>query len=308
MLFDAVRSRTRKSVMSGLRNAGLMTVLFGFLWWRMDRLSLYSISFLLMIILGVLPVLQWLWQLFRLTRLTPEAMAGWVDSIRYEAWLREQRAPVTIALIVGLAAIFIGQFFVDELVWPQLVALDKEAVRNGDIVTLLTATMVHGGVVHMLFNGAALHYLGRPTELLAGRWMLLLVLVISMLCGSLLSVWLVPVGASVGASGGIIGLLGFLVMLGIRHRQVLPDDFARSMMANVVLIACVGIAGWKLIDNAGHLGGLVGGLICGALLIPRGDARLPIPTATPIRIAGWVALAYLVAAAALTVSKLALKW
>ena len=187
--------------------------------------------------------------------------------------------------------------------------LNRAAVKQGDYWRAITATLLHGGSIHILFNGMALFYLGRPVEVLTGRFRFVLVLVVSMLTGAALSLLTMPAGiTSVGASGGIIGLLGFLIVFGFRYRRTMPNDFTKNLIANVVFIACLGIALASMIDNGAHLGGLLGGMLCGAIFLPWGGSGIPVPEGLVVKVLGGASIAYLVFAIGLTLLELSAAW
>ncbi len=307
-LFEQIRAVEKRFARKGLMKSVGITAVFAFLWWNTQTGS-NTFMLLLMVILGVVPTIQQLWQLWRLSTLKPEAMAGWPASIRYQSWLNAQPAKTTTILLVGLGIIGVSQFLagVDKSIF--IGGLNRSAVEAGEYWRVFTATILHGGMVHILFNGMALYYLGRPVEILAGRSSLLIVFVLSMLVGAGFSLFTMPAnGTSVGASGGILGLLGFLIVLGVRYRKVVPDGFTKNLAANVVFIAFLGLAFARMIDNGGHLGGLIAGLLCGALLIPRGRHEIPLKENTILKSLGWMSVVYLILAAAFTISKLAPSW
>jgi rhomboid protease GluP len=100
-------------------------------------------------------------------------------------------------------------------------------------------------------------------------------------------------GSSAGASGAICGLIGVAVGFSLRRRNV-----ARHMVGRyvgwVAWIVVIGLSGWR-IDNAGHVGGLVPGLLCGLLVRRRAD------TSVAMRRAWLTAALVLVAVAAATI-------
>ena len=70
-------------------------------------------------------------------------------------------------------------------------------------------------------------------------------------------------------------MVGFLAVLGYRRKEMLPSGFFKSILMNICFIAAVGLVGFAIIDNAGHLGGLVGGVVCGLIIIKKNvDANL----------------------------------
>jgi membrane associated rhomboid family serine protease len=306
-LFEQIRGVENRFARKGLFRSIGITALLGVLWWQGGARG--GIFMLLMVILGVIPTIQQVWQIFRLTRLTPEAMARWPDSIRYQRWLNEQPAKLTIILLIGLGAVFISQVLAGMSKSIFIGGLNRAAIEQGEYWRAVTATLLHGNVVHILFNGMAMYYLGRPVEVLAGRNALVGVFVVSMLTGAGFSLLMMPAGqTSVGASGGILGLLGFLIVFGIRYRKIVPNGFTKNLAANVVFIAFLGLAFAGMIDNGGHLGGLLGGLLCGALLILRDQYKIPMEENIALKSLGGTSMLYLVLAAAFTIAKLAPSW
>ena len=183
--------------------------------------------------------------------------------------------------------------------------LVKDAVRAGEAWRMLTSALLHGDLIHFAFNFTALLALGALLERFAPRWWLPIVFLLSALGASAASVTLMPEGVSVGASGGLLGLFGFLVAMAWRRKEQMPEGFARSLTMDLALIAGMGIVGHQFIDNAAHAGGFVSGALLGWLAVPR-TARAATWTGTPaVRAAGVVALATLVAVAALTLAMIA---
>jgi membrane associated rhomboid family serine protease len=134
--------------------------------------------------------------------------------------------------------------------------------------------MLHGGILHFWMNFAALESLGRTMETRAPRAWVPLVFLLSALAGGAASLALPPDVASVGASGGLLGMFGFLAVMAYRRKRHLPEGFLKGLLINIALIAVVGVAAYRFIDNAAHAGGLLAGLLIGLLVIPDDD-RVP---------------------------------
>ena len=215
---------------------------------------------------------------------------------RFQLWLATQRATFTMGWLGAIALCGMCQLVagLDESVTAA--GLVKDQVRAGEPWRLLTGTLLHGGAWHFIVNTAALASLGYTTEALIGRGRTALVTMASLLGGSVASLWLLPHADSVGASGGLMGLIGALLVVGHRRRDVLPPGFVRSLVRSVLWVAAAGAFGHAFIDNAAHAGGLLAGTAAGAAL-SRSGTSLPLPDRRPIEVAGVVAMATLAAAA-----------
>lgn len=157
-----------------------------------------------------------------------------------------------------------------------LAGFDKTAFAHGEYWRILTGSALHGGLIHLGFNCYALYVLGKLIEVLSNRAHLAIVFLLSALGGSLLSYYFLPDGISVGASGGIVGFLGYMAAYGFVRRKLLPPSFLKGMIFNIGFIALYGILiNMKsedlhvAIDNYGHLGGLIVGVIYGLIQIPK---------------------------------------
>lgn len=238
---------------------------------------------------------------FRSGDITPEDVRGDAEMGLHGAWLRERHAQWTrwlSALLIGVGVAQVAVGIPDSV---EIAGLHKPSAWAGQWWRLFTATLLHGGALHFFFNFTALQSIGRLTENHAHRIFLPLVFLVTALTGSVASLLLTE-GTSVGASGGLMGLIGFLAVLGYARRRVVPAGFARMMVMDIALVGIIGLLGAAFIDNAGHAGGLVGGAVLGALLIPR-DQQAPgvgwVPSAV-VRAAGTAALALLTVGAAAT--------
>jgi len=127
-------------------------------------------------------------------------------------------------------------------------------VEDGEYYRLFTVALLHGGLWHLAFNLLALYSLGTPLENYFGKSKYLLILFVSLICGSTLSALLSPSYVySIGASGMIFGLFGALMLVGekagVEWRSILI-----IVGLNFVLGFVLGGVDWR-----GHLGGLIGG-------------------------------------------------
>jgi MYXO-CTERM domain-containing protein len=231
-------------------------------------------------------------------------MAREAGAARYSAWLATRRTALTWALAVCLTIVGAAQFRAGSARSVAAAGLVKTAVWNGETWRLLTGTLLHGNVLHFFFNLTALLSLGRAVEGLASRYHLAAVFLVSALSGSVFSLILLPNVPSVGASGGLLGLIGFLAVVGWRRRAVLGSAFLRSLLLSILLIALMGATAWEFIDNAAHLGGLLGGVLCGLALVDGKSSSIPLAPGRSLRWLGLASAAGCFAAAAFSVFRM----
>ncbi len=160
---------------------------------------------------------------------------------------------------------------------------------------ILTGGALHIGIIHLAFNSYALYSFGRLIESLSNRAHLAFVFLLSIIGGGLVSLIFSPEGTSAGASGGIVGFLGYLAVYAYKRRQLLSPKFLQSLLMTIGYNAFIGIFVLRNIDNFAHLGGLLAGAIYGLAQIPS-DLRInPSETSSNTKSAGLVALVAFIA-------------
>jgi rhomboid protease GluP len=140
---------------------------------------------------------------------------------------------------------------------------------NGQWWRLLTCLFVHGGLLHIAFNMWCLWDLGRLAESVYGHWTFAILYFLCGLSASIGSVIWRPEVLSVGASGAIFGIAGALISSFYLGEFSLPRTAISGMLRSVVMFVGYNLVFGAIIahtDNAAHVGGLVMGLILGALI------------------------------------------
>ncbi len=206
-------------------------------------------------------------------------------------------------LIAALIAVSLVQFFVDGLDGLLyggeksivLAGFVKPLFADGQYWRILTGAVLHGGIIHLGFNCYALYVLGRLIEALSNRWHLPIIFLLSAIGGGILSLIFFPESAAVGASGGIVGFLGYLTVYGYKRRKLLPEGFFKNMLFNIGFIGFIGIFVIPNVDNFEHLGGLVVGLLYGSFQIPSDLYKDPREGGKTAEIVGKIALGIYIA-------------
>jgi len=151
---------------------------------------------------------------------------------------------------------------------------------------------LHGGLMHIAFNMWCLWDLGALCESLYGRWTFAAVYLTTGIAAGVTSVAWNPRVLSVGASGAIFGLAGALIASFYLGEFSLPGIAIRGTLRSLVFFVGFNVLFGSMfpgIDNAAHFGGLISGLILGALI-----ARIAPQHDNPLRrasVLGLVAIA-----------------
>lgn len=130
---------------------------------------------------------------------------------------------------------------------------------------LITAGFLHQGIMHILMNSWVLFDLGVVVEEAYGTARYLVIYFISTITGYLASVWWAPNALSIGASAGIMGLIGAMIALGVRDRSSRGTAIRNMYMRWVIYILIFGLLPIFAVDNAAHIGGGIGGFVLGYL-------------------------------------------
>ncbi|MBI2922565.1 MAG: rhomboid family intramembrane serine protease [Planctomycetes bacterium] len=181
--------------------------------------------------------------------------------------------PLSIGLLIACAAIFgvtdlglMGERGASLKEWGMN---SGAGLERGEYWRLVTSMFLHGGVVHILLNGWVLWQLCPPLERDIGTARFAAIWFGAGIAGSLASSCIDA--ASVGASGAIFGVLAtWLRVFRVRRgswRATIADPIAKQFLLWTVLNLVLGFT-IPRISNAAHIGGMVGGWMISAALMP----------------------------------------
>jgi len=186
---------------------------------------------------------------------------------------------ITINLLVFTLMLFFGAglWHTSNNVQFEWGANFGPATKDGEWWRLGSALFLHFGIVHLSLNMISLWDGGRLVERMYGPARFILIYVCSGLSGNLLS--LIAQGdraVSGGASGAIFGVYGAFMVYLWRHRnQINPSEFKWFFWGAIGFSIITIVLGLQItgIDNAAHIGGLIGGILAGAALVHPLDAN-----------------------------------
>lgn len=145
-----------------------------------------------------------------------------------------------------------------------------EVVRGGEWYRLLTSMFMHGGIDHIFSNMLVLFYLGSCLEQQVGSLRYVAIYLGSGILAGFTSMGynmlLGDFAVSIGASGAVFGVMGALLCLVIFFRER-AGDFNLRQMAVMVFFGLYGGFTDQGVDNAAHVGGLIGGFLLTAVLM-----------------------------------------
>lgn len=193
------------------------------------------------------------------------------------------RQPIAVYIILALT---IGVFLVQMLSQQGLLFLGNcpyffspdiaacyglkvnELIMGGQYWRLLAPILLHGSLLHIGFNMYALYVLGPELERHFGHWQFVALYLVSGFAGFVLS-FLMTAAPSLGASTAIFGLLAAEGVFIYRNQHVFGPR-ARVALRSILNIAVINfLIGFSPgIDNWGHFGGLLGGIIFSWIAAP----------------------------------------
>jgi rhomboid protease GluP len=148
--------------------------------------------------------------------------------------------------------------------------------RYGRWWTVLSASWLHAGILHIFFNMMWIRQLGPATAEMYGASRMVIIYTAAGVTGflastlSIYSPFMRSAGYTVGASAAIFGLLGALMYYGRRTGSRIVGEQAKSW---AIMLAIFGFI-MPGVDNWAHLGGFAGGYWMSKFLDPLRPERL----------------------------------
>ena len=132
------------------------------------------------------------------------------------------------------------------------------------VKTLISASFLHGGILHIFFNMAALRQLAAVVNREYGVYRMFIIYTLSGIVGFLIS-YLAGVAFTIGASASVCGLVGALLYYGKSRGGIYGRNLYRQISVWVIFLFVFGLV-VPGINNWGHGGGILAGIIFGFLL------------------------------------------
>ncbi len=186
------------------------------------------------------------------------------------------RSPATWLLLASLVGVFLLELPGGSTSLRNLVRLGALLIpprAHDGLWRTVTAAWLHFGPTHLLANSLALIVFGRRVESAFGTVQLLVLFTGSAVLGNAVAL-LVLSGPMVlvGASGGVLGLLGALLAATLRRRRVRRTRFLqRTLWEALSVLGVQMVFDWMTpaVSSTVHLAGFLSGLLLGLVVPPR---------------------------------------
>jgi len=153
-------------------------------------------------------------------------------------------------------------------------------VDDGEIYRLFSPMVLHAGVIHYIVNMFVLWFIGTAVERCHGTLACAILFILPAVGGTILSAIFLPEYISVGASGGIFGLIGACLADIVQHWSLLFNSRVTThtqkknhrkvlgwLIVDVVINCVIGLT--PFVDNFTHMAGLIYGYLCGLSTMER---------------------------------------
>ncbi|MFP4358153.1 MAG: rhomboid family intramembrane serine protease [Puniceicoccaceae bacterium] len=200
-------------------------------------------------------------------------MMGWILVVNTAVFVLQN----VLRLFFGMDALLVGPTGPTGGFLLEWFALTQVNLAEFKIWTLLTYSLFHGFLFHLIANALVIFFVGRMVEMMIGGQALLRLYIVAVLGGGLfwaLVHWGDPLGSVIGASAGALGILIYfclrepdepitLLLFFVIPVTVLPKWIGWGMLG----LSVFGLAFNELGDGGGavahsaHLGGMAGAWI-----------------------------------------------
>lgn len=183
-------------------------------------------------------------------------------------------ALLLVAIVIGFGIELATHSVGNDAALLKLGALPDNGQLHGEFWRIATYSFLHFNWLHLILNGGLLWWIGRVIEQQVGTSRGGLIYFVSVICSAaVILCWhsMNPKeGATIGASGGIFGLLG--AGLVVSYRKNSDERFRRWLW--IALAVGFAISFLSDISMAGHIGGIIGGVLTALLIkLPRDESR-----------------------------------
>lgn len=199
---------------------------------------------------------------------------------------------IALNIIVFILMYIFGNGSTDPFTLIKFGANYRGTIAYSEFYRLVTCAFLHIGLLHLAFNSYSLYVIGVQLESYFGKAKYCAIYLLSAMSASLMSI-IFSDSISAGASGAIFGLLGALLYFGYHYRVYLGGVLKSQIIPLIIINLLFGFTTTG-IDNAAHIGGLIGGvLIAMAVGVPNKSEKQDIVNGIIMSIIYFIFLFYM---------------
>lgn len=201
-------------------------------------------------------------------------------NIRFSYWLKRKKEKAIYVFLSFLLLLILMQWLPDNDPPVKLLGINNSSLANGEYYRLFTAILTYQNGFCFIISLISLFILGNWTSRIAGFSYFLIVFFISGLIGNLLSA-IFPSTLSDGSFASILGLLGFLLVVGIKYKDNISPNLYQTCLFISSLVFALAIFNIFFphlnINVLGMLGGFLSGIIIASIAIRFSENQIPFP-------------------------------
>ena len=144
--------------------------------------------------------------------------------------------------------------------------LSESKIKEGQVWRLVSSSLLHVGVAHIVLNIVALLIVGTAVEQYLGSTKTAICFVGAVLVSGLFMSFVYKLQEGEGASTGIYGLIAVFVLIAIKNGSVFFSSVHPGFLILLALYTVSGMFAGKA-TACEHISGFAGGLLLGAILL-----------------------------------------
>ncbi len=196
---------------------------------------------------------------------------------------------ICLVLSIGVNDWKVEPLTVNPMIGPSAQTLIEVGAKKTSLIVnenqwyrLFSPMVLHAGIIHFVLNMLALWFIGYAVEQSHGFINVAILFIVPAVGGTIMSALFLPEYISVGASGGIFGLIGACLADIVTNWNLLfskavnkCDDGSRYrhikvlvwLILDILLNVLIGMT--PFVDNFTHVGGMIYGFLCGLSKLER---------------------------------------
>jgi membrane associated rhomboid family serine protease/TPR repeat protein len=197
-----------------------------------------------------------------------ENMIGIIFSSQSTAWVTSLIVAICTSIFVLMCIQGYGVLSPNSFMAIQWGSKFTPLIYDGEYWRLITNGFLHLGIIHLALNMYILHQAGYYFERIYGSIHFLALYIYCLVFSTIVSAWWSPQQNSLGASGAIFGLFAAITTYAFFNKNKIPRSISKELIKDGFIFFAINISigfSVSMVDNAAHIGGIVGGVLFGLI-------------------------------------------